>query len=188
MSVKCVLIQWKDKADKDVTNPAKYTILNNNYIVENLPISGLQDDLEVFVKREPFAAPDEDSRLVIIQHIESPVDEMDSEHTNNRIWLKTYQVVPRAKDDLKVSVDESKSFANLRLLPETEQLELLALYTALERKERKGGNMSEQELAYLAKGDTVAQKLWYNRMVANAKKVDIDNDLTPDLDSGWEVE
>lgn len=188
MSIACVLIKWVNVADKDVTNPSKYLVLNKNYNPVSLPVVGLADDLEVFVKREPYPVPDEDSRLVLIQNNEMPVDELDLEHTNNRIWLKTYSVVPRSKDDLKISVDESKGFANLRLLPEQEQLEMLALYTALERKERKGGVLSDAENAYLQKGDAVAQKLWYNRTVATAKKTDIDNDLTPDLDNGWEVE
>lgn len=187
MSIPCVLIQWLNAADKDVTDPAKYLILNNDYKPVQLPVQGLSPELEVFVKYTPFPRPIEDPRLVVIEEIEGPVDEMDETHTSNRKWVKTFNVKERTADDKKSSVDEAKSDANLGVFPPKKHLEYLTLYAVISRREARGLTITPAQQLILDKFEAKASRIWFNHINALAKKADIDSSQAIDLDSNWET-
>jgi hypothetical protein len=187
MAIPCVLIQWKNVADKDVTDSTKYIVLNKNYNPLSLPIQGLDPQLEVFVKNTPFARPVEDMRLVSIKEVESPVDEFDSVHTTTRKWVITYEVVERTNEDKKNSVDEVESDANFGVFPTKKQLKYLALYAVISRREARGLTISPVQQAILDKFEAKAQRIWINHIEGLNKKGAIDANQPLNLDENWET-
>lgn len=186
--IDCVLIQWNDPQNKIYDNPNNYTVINWEFQVESLPVVGLQDDLEVFVKRTPFSIPEYDERLVLLKISQSPVNEQDAEHTTNKMWLTTYEVDERTSQEKNVSVEEAELENNLKVFPIDKHLKYLLLYCALTRREALGLSISQEQQAILEKGDAIATKMWFNHIEAIAKKSDIANNIEIDLDSNWENE
>lgn len=182
----CTLIQWLNVADKDVNDPLKYRIIKQHQNV-NLPVSGLDLDLEYFVERQPFAVPEYDPRLVILKISNYPVDELDSEFTANRMWITSYEVVERTVDDKKLSVEESESDANVQVFPSKRHLKYLTLYAIISRREALGLNITPAQQEILDKVETKGARLWQNHTVAIDKKSVLDAGNPVDLDSDWEL-
>lgn len=181
----CNLIQWYNVNDKDVTNPTKYRIVKRNQNI-NPPVLGLDADLEYFVIRIPYAIPEYDPRLVILENIESPVDEFDVEFPTLRKWHISYNIVDRTIDDKKNSVDEVKELANLEVFPTKKHLEYLTLYAVISRRESLGLNISPAQQLILDRFEAKAQKIWLNYINSLAKKADLENNIGVDLDTNWE--
>lgn len=186
--IDCIVIKWDNVNNKDYNDPSSYTVVNWHYIVENLPVQGLDLDLEVLVKRTPFNIPAYDSRLVLLSVNQQPVDEADDEHPTNKKWVTTYELLERSGDEKKVSVEEAELENNLGVFPTKKQLKYLLLYTAITRREALGLNISPEQQLILDKGDLLAEKVWFNHVEAISKKEAIDSGQEIDLDENWENE
>ena len=187
MAIPTVVIRWLDVNDKDVTNPAKYQIVNKNYNPSFLPVIGSEPDLEYFVKRTPFAQPNYDPRLVNLIISDYPVDEFDSEYPTNRKWVTTYALVDRSKEDIKTAVDEIESLSNNQLFPTHKQLKLLTLASFILDRRTQGLVLTAKELIILNIVRDKAIKIWQNYINGETKKEAIDADQPYNLDTDWEL-
>lgn len=188
MATICVGIKWHDINDKDITNPSKYTILNENWSVGNMtdiPNMGLAEDVEIFVKRNSNQYPSEDSRLVIITSAYGPTDKQDSEFPLYRVWERSYTVRQRSKEDKKSSVDACCANANSLAYPTEKRAQYDDIYSVALRKKTDGIELTAIELDIMNKKEIYANAMVSNIAVANAKKDAIDNDIPVDLDSDW---
>lgn len=183
----CVAIQWHDVKDKDITNPSKYTILNDNWTItmSDIPLMGLADDVEVFVKRNTNSYPTEDPRLVLVVSTYAPMDKQDSEYPNYRIWDKQYTITERTADDKKASVDTACSNANAQVYSTEKRAQYDDVYSVALRKKTDGIELTGIEKDIMVKKELYANSMVANISIANAKKHAIDEGIPVDLDSDW---
>lgn len=186
MSFRTVVIRWFDPLNKDIEDPTAFEIVNFNYQVTNLPIAGLSEDLEVFVYEEPFPQPPIDWRTHYLATHEGMYDEFSVEWPTNRLWKKTYEVLERSKEELKVSVDDEKYFANDQLFPIQKQMEYLAMYAAGIKRLVQNQTIPAALQDIFDKADAKIELIYQNHLLALQKKADIEAENPVDLDAGWE--
>lgn len=188
--IKCVIIDWKDNSDRDITIPSKFTVLNDNYEVDT--IQALDEVLptaaatvEAFIKRDTNGYPQEDSRLVIINSEYGPVNEQDSEFPNYRMWKRTYSVEPRTNDEIKVSIDDCCKIANAQVYPIERRVEYDDIYSVCVRRENLGNTLTQTEIDIMTAKENYALAMTQNFEIAKAKKQAVDAGIPFDLDSDW---
>lgn len=186
MSFRTIVIRWFDPLNKDIEDPTAFEIVNFDYQVLSLPISGLAEDLEVFVFEEPFPQPPIDDRTHFLESHEGMYDEFSIEWPTNRLWKKTYQVVERSKDELKISVDDEKYNANNQLFPIQKQIEYLAMYAAGIKRLVQNQNIPVELQNIFDKADAKIELIYQNHLLALQKKADVEAENPVDLDAGWE--
>ena len=176
--------------EKGVQFPNGYRIVNYNANVASFPIIGLDPNLEVLVKRTPFAIPDYDPRLVLLQVSQQPSAEaeFDEQYPTQRMWLTTYSLVERSTDDKAISVDESENDANYQVFPTREQLKHIVLAIAIVDRKASGLTITAKQQLILDKVQSKAAKIWNNHVVSEAKKAELIQGLEVDLDADWENE
>jgi hypothetical protein len=185
MAAICTLVQWNNVNDKDVTDSSKYTIIKQHQSI-NPPVVGLDEDLEYFIERTPYAIPEYDPRLVILNISNGPVDEYDTEYPILRKWETTYSITERTNTEKKISVEEVENISNNAVFPIIKQLKYLVLYAVISRREALGLSISSQQQNILDKVESKALRIWTNHITALSKKTDIDNSINIDLDIDWE--
>jgi len=177
--IDCVVIQWN--ADR-----TSYSVVNYNYQVSNLPIIGLDDNLEVLVKRTPFVKPNYDPRLKVLITLLGVSEDYDTEFPLNRKWEETFELQDRSLEDQKISIVEAENYANLKVFPTNKQFKYIVLMSAITYRLTSGMTLTtkEQEIAdiFIAK----AQKIFTNCNVCESKKTALDDGELVDLDSDWE--
>jgi hypothetical protein len=176
--------------EKGVQFPNGYRIVNYNANVASFPIIGLDPNLEVLVKRTPFAIPDYDPRLVLLQVIQQPSleNEFDEQYPTQRMWVTTYSLVERDAADKAISVDESENDANYQVFPTKKQLKYMVLAIAIVDRKASGLTISTKQQQILDSLQAKAAKIWNNHIVGEAKKAELIQGVEVDLDSDWENE
>lgn len=179
--IPCVVVQWNNEH-------TQFSVVNYNYNAGFLPVIGLQENLEVLVKRTPFDVPDYDDRLKLLRMTYSISDDYDSQYPTNRKWLTNYVLIDRSTSEKIVSVNEAEQDANLKVFPTNQQLKYLLLYIALTRREAIGLTISPAQQLILNKGDALAVKIWMNHINALSKIDTLNQGGSVDLDTDWQNE
>lgn len=175
-----VVIQW-DAARET------FKVINYNYICTEFPIQGLDPDLEVLVKRTPFAMPDYDSRLmnlVLTQDISTGFDPI---YPSQKQWITTYSLEPRTAAELTSAVADAENDANYKVFPTAKQFKYMVLACAIIDRKASGLTITPAQQTMLDKLQAKASKIWSNHITANAKRNEITTVGTVNLDAGWEI-
>ena len=183
MASRYMLIRWNDVNDKVLNDTSKFVIINDNVI--NPSLIGLSPDLEYFAERIPFAYPKLDIRLAYPQETITMTEDVESS-TLCRYYDKTWEVIERSLFEKHASIDNEKNNANFGVFPLEKQLEYLAMYAAIIRRELKNQNVTTEMAALANKVEAKVTKIWANHIEALDKKLAADNAQQINLDEGWE--
>ena len=183
MAENYMLIRWNDPQDKVLNDISKFEIVNENVTIPSL--IGLSPDLEYFAERIPYAYPESDERLEIVSETRVMTEDIEPV-TECRYYDLLYSAEDRTKDDKKSSVEDLMNQANSSVFPSKKQLLYLAMYTAIVDRKHSGQNITPAMQDVYDKVDAKITKMWQNYLLNLSKQDDIDNDLPPFLDLGWE--
>ena len=181
----CVIIKWKDVADKNYNDKSKYSVVNYNYYTPQLPVSGLAESFEVLIKKVLPLPEGLDFRLYNAVSTNFATDVEDSEEVGYKQYVFTYNIQPTDKLVRKTSVDEAESQAVNSIFPIEKQIKRLAISLALLKKQVQGGTLTTKQANYLNKLDEYVLPLWQNHTLNEAKKAAIDANIEMDIDEGW---
>jgi hypothetical protein len=150
------------------------------------PVEGLDPDLEWLVKVTPYAAPEYDSRIYILQQNESVTQEQHPVWT----WLNqcqiTYQTVKRSATEIETSIMNAENEANSQVFPYMKQLKLMALAIGVLFRNVEGMTLNAKETAIKQKMLALAVNVWKNHDVMTAKVAEVAAGTEPNIDEGWE--
>jgi hypothetical protein len=178
-----MLVRWYDPQDKVLNDLSKFEIVNEN--VANPSLIGLAPDLEYFAERIPYAYPESDPRLEIVQEIRTMTEDIETE-TGVRYYDLIYNPIQRTDDDKKNSVDDLMNQANSSVFPTKKQLLYLAMYTAIVDRKHSSQTITTEMQDVYDKVEAKITKMWQNYLLNLDKKTAIDLDQPPFLDDGWE--
>lgn len=179
-----MLVRWNDPQDKVLNDTSKFVIVNENVTTPSL--IGLAPDLEYFAEKVPYAYPESDERLEIVQEARVMTEDVETE-TGCRYYDLLYNAIDRTNDEKKDSVEDLMNQANSLVFPSKKQLLYLAMYTAIVHRIHSGQNVTPAMQDVYDKVDAKITKMWQNYLLNLDKKDDIDNSLPPFLDEGWEI-
>lgn len=150
------------------------------------PIIGLDPDLEWLVKHEPYLAPDYDSRIFILNRIESITKTAHPDYE----WLNQYQITystaKRTDQEITVSIENAEVEANETMIPYNKQLKLLALSVGVLFRNLDGMTLTPKEQTIKTKMLDVAVRIWKNDAAVRAKVNELTAGTEPNIDEGWE--
>ena len=182
MSVPAVLIK---KSTKEIIKHALYPRADMQ------PVEGLDPDYEWLVKHIPFAEPDYDSRIYIMEtqlpdlaflndFIEHP------SYPGIREYRITYNPVKRTNDLIVISIENAEREANASIWSEaTHKDETLFMINSV-RKEASGATLNTEEQSPVDKLSVINVKLAKNRDTATIMINQVNNGQEPNIDEGWE--
>lgn len=188
MAINCVLIEWLNPADKDVTDSSKWVIRNKDYKPDFLPVVGLEPQYEVFVKRTPFVLPPVDYRLFDLVISESPLDIMDEEHTSNRQWAVTYSIQDKDIEEKNTSVEEAMNLANEIMFPQSKRELIQLAYPVVKARELAGLTIGVKQQKIIDSYELFVQRAYENFVIAEQKKEDISNGIAIDVDADFNTQ
>jgi len=177
--IPCVVIQWN-------AGHTAYTVVNYNYNPTSFPIVGIAPDLEVLVKRTPYAIPDYDPRLKYLGVFQTVSVDFDTQYPDQRKWLTTYTLIDRDFADKSISVDEAENDANYAVFPTHKQLKYLTIAAVIIDRKASGLTITAKQQQILNALQAKAAKIWNNHIVGEAKKAELIQGLDVDLDADWE--
>jgi hypothetical protein len=177
--IPCVGIQWNE-------DNTEFTVVNFNYNPLSLPIQGLSENMEVLVKREPYAIPEYDPRLKRLVTSYDISEEYDTEHPTSRMWVKTYSLLDRSTDEKIISVSEAENDANYQVFPTQDHFKYMVLAIAIIDRKASGMTISAAQQTLLNRVQNRATKIWQNHVISQQKAAAIEAAQEVDLDEGWE--
>ena len=179
MSLPCVLIK---KSTGEILKHAMYPRPDMQ------PVIGLDSDLEWLIKYEPSPVPVYDTRIFKLNKIESITTTPHPVYT----WLNQYQITYSTTklptSDIEVNIIQAEVQANETLLPNTQQLKLIALSVGILFKNLNNNLLTTKEQAIKDKMISVATRIWNNDTELKAKLTELSTGLEPNIDAGWEKE
>jgi len=178
-----MLVRWNDINDKVLNDPTKFDIINDNVI--NPSLIDLAIDLEYFAERIPFSYPELDERLAYTQEVITMTEDVEVS-TVVRYYDKTWNVIDRSLLEKFSSIDNEKNIANFNVFPLEKQLEYLAMYSAIIRRELKNQNVTNEMTALADKVEAKVSKIWANHITALDKKTAAQNEQPINLDEDWD--
>lgn len=178
-----MLIRWNDVNDKVLNDTTKFVIVNDNVITPSLV--NLDPDLEYFAERIPYSYPELDIRLAYPQETITMTEDIET-ITGCRYYNKTWQVIERSILEKHASIDNEKNIANFGVFPLEKQLEYLAMYAAIIRRELHNQNVTTEMTNLVNKVEAKVTNIWLNHIEALDKKAAADLGQQINLDEGWE--
>jgi len=150
------------------------------------PVIGLEPDLEWFLKYEPFASPDYDSRIWILDVTESVTTEKHPDYPNINTYKRTYATNKRLDKDINLAIDNAEVSANDSLIDyRTDQKLFMVGLSALGNKV-DGLALNAEQTSILEQIDTYNVNIWKNDAEKKLKKDQVSNGQEPNIDEGWE--
>jgi len=150
------------------------------------PIVGLDPDLEWLVKFEPYAAPDYDSRIFVLNRIESITTTPHPDYA----WLNQYQITysttKRVIEEITINIENAEVEANTTMLPYTKQLKYTILALGVLFRNLDGMTLTAKEQLVKDKMLALATRVWKNDAELQAKINEAIAGTEPNIDSGWE--
>ena len=150
------------------------------------PVSGLDPDLEWLIKTTPYVQPDYDSRIYILNQIESVTTEPHPEWPWLNQYQITYQTVKRVADEIIQAIENAENEANSNVLPYTKQLKILSLGVATLFRRVEGMTLTAKETKIKNKCLAIGTNVWKNHDTATAKVAEVTAGSEPQIDAGWE--
>lgn len=148
-------------------------------------VQGLDPDLEWLVKTEPFASPDYDSRIFVLDVTEAVTAEPHPEHTHLNQFKRTYGTTKRPNADIDLAIENAEESANNELTNYRNNEKLFMLSMGILVRKNEGVEPSAKEQAILDQVKAFDVKIWKNDAEKKIKKDQVINGQEPDIDSGW---
>lgn len=182
MSVPAVLIR---KSTKEIIKHDLYPRADMQ------PVQGLDPDYEWLIKHIPFAEPDYDSRIYIMETQLPDLQFLNDfqEHPayeGIREYRITYNPVKRSNEDIIRSIENAEKEANDIVFSEAVHKDEFAFMLNSVRKDSKNMELTAEELAQISKLESVTVKLAKNKDTAAVKIAQVNNGKEPNIDEGWE--
>jgi len=150
------------------------------------PVSGLDPDLEWLIKTTPYVQPDYDSRIYILNQIESVTTEPHQEWPWLNQYQITFQTVKRISEEIIQAIENAENEANSNVLPYTKQLKILSLGVATLFRRVEGMTLTAKETKIKNKCLAIGTNVWKNHDTATAKVAEVTAGSEPQIDAGWE--
>jgi hypothetical protein len=182
MSVPAVLIR---KSTKQIIKEAVYPNADIS------PVVGLDPDYEWLVKHVPFAEPDYDSRLYIMQTVLPDMAALDSfinhpSYAGVREYRITYNPQKRTDADIIRSIENAEKEANNLVFSEAAHKDEFVFMMNSVYKDGKGSGLTAQEQDQIDKLAIVTVQLAKNKDAAAIKIAQVIAGNEPNIDEGWE--
>ena len=182
MSVPAVLVR---KSTKQIIKEALYPNTDMS------PVVGLDPDYEWLVKHVPFAEPDYDSRLYIMQMVLPDMTALDSftEHPSYagiREYRITYNPNKRPDAEIILSIENAEKEANNGVFSEAVHKDEFAFMLNSVHKDAKGQALNAEEQDQIDKLAIVTVNLAKNRDAAAIKIAQVAAGNEPNIDEGWQ--
>lgn len=194
-----VLIQWlkpynQRNYDSLVEN-VDYIILNYNKICpvtdgRAIDFTGApnSENLEWLMRSEGPRLQGYDYRLYLENSITRPTNQKDSIFIHYDKWLTSYSLVKRSNDDICKVIEQLENDANNQVQNESEKAKMLMISPSINAKISAGISLNTYEQAVYTRMLEVADKAWKNAANAKLLKDQVNQGITPNLDSGWETD
>jgi hypothetical protein len=181
MSVPAVLVR---KSTKQIIKEALYPNADMS------PVQGLDPDYEWLVKHVPFAEPDYDSRLYIMQMVLPDMTALDSfiEHPSYagiREYRITYNPNKRPDAEIILSIENAEKEANNGVFSEAVHKDEFAFMLNSVHKDAKGQALNAAEQDQIDKLAIVTVNLAKNKDAAAIKIAQVVAGNEPNIDLGW---
>jgi hypothetical protein len=150
------------------------------------PIAGLDPDLEWLIKTTPYVEPDYDSRIYVLNQIESVTTEPHPEWAWLNQYQITYQTVKRTADEIVQAIENAENEANSNVFPYQKQVKILALGVATLFRQVENMTLTAKEKKIKKKCLDIAVNIWKNHDAATAKVAEVTAGTEPQIDAGWE--
>ena len=182
MSVPAVLVR---KSTKQIIKEASYP---NEDIS---PVVGLDPDYEWLVKHVPFAQPDYDPRLYIMEMVLPDMAFLDSfqEHPSYagiREYRITWNPNKRPNEDIIRSIENAEKEANNGVFSEAVHKDEFAFMLNSVHKDAKSQALTTEEQEQIDKLAIVTVNLAKNKDAAAIKIAQVEAGQEPNIDEGWE--
>lgn len=182
MSVKAVLVR---KSTKQIIKEGVYPREDMQ------PVQGLDPDYEWLIKYIPFAEPDYDSRVFIMQTNLPDLESLDlfEEHPTFqgiRAYTIGYEPIRRADEDIIRSIENAEKDANNGVFSEAVHKDEMAFMVNSVHKDAKGQSLTTEEQEQIDKLALVTVNLARNRDEALNKIAQVEAGQTPNISEGWQ--
>lgn len=154
------------------------------------PVIGLDPDYEWLLKHVPYAEPDYDPRLYIMQMELPDLNLLESfeahpVHTEIREYRITYNPKKRESEDIIRSIENAEKEANELVFSEAVHKDAIAFMLNSVHKDAKGQILNEEEQAQIDKLAAVTVNLAKNADAKNLKIAQVEANQEPNIDEGW---
>jgi len=155
------------------------------------PVIGLDPDYEWLLKHVPYAEPDYDPRLYIMQMELPDLNLLESFeahpiHTEIREYRITYNPKKRESEEIIRSIQNAEKEANNLVFSEAVHKDEFAFMLNSVRKEGKNLDLTEEEQLQISKLESVTVQLAKNKDTASIKIAQVEANQEPNIDLGWE--
>lgn len=155
------------------------------------PVQGIDPDYEWLIKNIPFAEPDYDPRIFIMQtnlpDLEFLADFQEHpSYEGLREYRITYTPIKRPNADIIMAIENAEKEANALVWSEGVHKDGTMFMINSVRKEALNVSLTEEEQAHLDKLSSVNVKLKKNEDTKNIKLLQVQNGEEPNIDEGWE--
>ena len=187
-SFRTIVVEWDDTVTvRDVENLNSYRIVNNNYLVNSLPVLGLSPELEVFVYKQLSEMPPVDYRLYNVLVQEGCIDSLDATWPTNRIYARQFSIIERDSAGLFESVEQEENLANAGVFPYEKQLKYMAMYLGILDRKIDGLAIPVKLQLLKPKMDAKIELIYQNYINALNKIQAIKDEENMDIDLGWNI-
>ena len=182
MSVAAVLVR---KSTKQIIKEALYPNADMS------PVIGLDPDYEWLVKHVPFAQPDYDPRLYVMQMVLPTMTALESfeqhpTYPGVREYRITYNPIKRSNEEIIISIENAEKEANDLVFSEAVHKDEYAFMLSSVHKDSKGQALNALEQDHIDKLAIVTVQLAKNKDNAALKKAQVLAGNEPNIDEGWE--
>lgn len=187
-SFRTIVVEWDDTVTvRDIENVGAWHVVNNNYIVNFLPVQGLSSNLEIFVYKQLSERPPVDYRLFNVLVQEGPIDSIDQAWPGHRIYARQFSIVARDSTQLFQSVEQEENLANAGVFPYEKQLKYMAMYLGILDRKIDGLSIPVKLQLLKPKMDAKIELIYQNYINALNKIQAIKDEENMDIDLGWNI-
>jgi len=184
MSVDAVLVR---KSTKEIVKYAEYPRSEITPFLEG----EIDPDYEWLIKNIPFAEPDYDSRVFIMQTNLPDLNFLNEfqEHPlypGIREYKITYNPIKRSNAEIIMSIENAEKDANASIWSEAAHKDETIFIISSIRKEAQNIMLTSEEQLHIDKFETITVNLAKNLDTKNIKVLQVINGEVPNIDEGWE--
>jgi len=182
MSVAAVLIR---KSTKEIIKHDLYPRADMQ------PVEGIDPDYEWLIKHIPFAEPDYDSRIFIMETQLPDLNFLDDfqehpQYEGVREYRITYNPIKRSSDEIIMAIENAEKEANSAAWSEATHKDETLLMINSVRKEASGASLTTDEQTHIDRLAAINVKLAKNLDTKNIKIAQVQNGQEPNINEGWE--
>lgn len=155
--------------------------------IDITPVQGLDPDLEWLLKYTPFASPDYDSRIFILNQTNAVTTEPHPDYPDLNVYKTTYTTTKRPDVDIIRAIENAEESANIEVMNYRTNDKLHMMAVGILTRQNQGVVPSDAEQAILDKIKDFDVALWKNNAEKELKIAQVNEGIEPDIDLGWET-